>query len=62
MSKRMTKLQLQNSLERAINDYKLVDVLIELKDICYIADRNNPGWGWDSDARAIDSILVKIRN
>jgi hypothetical protein len=58
----MTKEELNNTLQDAINQHSLKTVLELLIDISALASENYIEWGWESDRALMKAIVDYIKN
>lgn len=58
----MTKEELNNTLQDAINQHSLKTVMLVLIDISSLASENYIEWGWENDRQALRSIVEMIKN
>jgi hypothetical protein len=58
----MTKEELNNTLQDAINQHSLKTVVSVLVDISSLACENNPEWGWENDRALLKAIVDYIKN
>jgi hypothetical protein len=58
----MTKEELNNTLQSAINQHSLKTVIEVLIDITSIASENYIEWGWENDRALLKAIVDRVKN
>jgi hypothetical protein len=58
----MTKEELNNTLQSAINQHSLKTVISVLIDISSLASENYIEWGWESDRALLKAIVDHVKN
>ena len=58
----MTKEELNNTLQDAINQHSLKTVMLVLIDISSLACENCIEWGWENDRALLKAIVDHVKN